>query len=452
MGEEQNRFFTSLVDRLTAADNHQSVKNVPIENFKMGNDFEQWLTLFVDILKAVYNLGPNDQARINTLSLKWVPAKLQAGCTRAAYDNLDDTTKASWNLLRDALSKAYKNQSEEIEFLNDEGAWKRGDMSLLDYRNGLILRLDKYQPSLRNVQTEWERCAVRRFRAGMNNPILSAHILMTCVGARHTLEDAYSIACNYENTVKTLNSAGAAVPSVAAMLPIPMASMDGPPQMSSLHQNPQDRRLEAIETNVKKSELDMSELKSALTEVKEGIKEMKTDFDSFKQYQPQRPLYQGRGQYSRPYFPMARMPLANSPTRPYSQYRPTGYRPQNVTPGLTNGPGYITTPQRSYTNNPYPYARNAPDPFGSRMGRQLVDVKDPTQGASATSMGAMGTQGGSSGAKSENSQADVSFPNPHVQWGTYDVGYGWVGSELNEATEMGYDMTPEGSQSYEQGF
>ena len=96
---------------------------------------------------------------------------------------------------------------------------------------------------------------------------------MTCVGARHTLEDAYSIACNYENTVKTLNSAGAAVPSVAAMLPIPMASMDGPPQMSSLHQNPQDRRLEAIETNVKKSELDMSELKSALTEVKEGIKE-----------------------------------------------------------------------------------------------------------------------------------------------------------------------------------
>ena len=93
MGEEQNRFFTSLVDRLTAADNHQSVKNVPIENFKMGNDFEQWLTLFVDILKAVYNLGPNDQARINTFSLKWVPAKLQAGCTRAAYDNLDDTTK-----------------------------------------------------------------------------------------------------------------------------------------------------------------------------------------------------------------------------------------------------------------------------------------------------------------------------------------------------------------------
>ena len=88
------------------------------------------------------------------------------------------------------------------------------------------------------------------------------------------------------------------------------------------------------------------------------------------------------------------------------------------------------------------------------MGRVLTDVKIPTQGASAPlapsaplgpaapTVGAMEGQGRGEGAR------EVCFPNPNLQYGTHDVGYGWVDCDINEATELGYDMTPEGVCGY----
>ena len=138
--------------------------------------------------------------RLNALFTTWLPTKLEVGSERSVYEQLPQTTKDDWALLRSALFRAFKDESEEISFLSNENAWRRTQgMSLSDFRNGLISRLDKYQPALRNVTTEWERAAVRRFRAGLNNPILESHILLNCLGPKHTLQAAYEQACIWEN-------------------------------------------------------------------------------------------------------------------------------------------------------------------------------------------------------------------------------------------------------------
>ena len=128
--------------------------------------------------------------------------KHPVGPTRQAYDNLPDASKVSWPVLKEALEQAFRDEEEQILFLSDEHHYKRGNMSLRDYKNGLLHKMNKYQSKLKDVQEEWEKTAMRRFRGGLENPILEAQILMNCVGDKHTLDYAYDIAANFENTIK----------------------------------------------------------------------------------------------------------------------------------------------------------------------------------------------------------------------------------------------------------
>ena len=72
--QAQHDFYRSMVDRLNNPTN-TSVRNVPIEVYRIGMDFDAWVCMFVDTIKAVNNLSDsqNDQARINALSLSWLP-------------------------------------------------------------------------------------------------------------------------------------------------------------------------------------------------------------------------------------------------------------------------------------------------------------------------------------------------------------------------------------------
>ena len=426
--EAQNRFFRSLVDRLDRPST-SSAKTVPCEVYSVGQDFDLWITLFVDTVKAVNNLKSNEQARINALCLTWLPTKLHAGETRAVYENLPQEVKQNWQTLKTALSKAFRNDEEEIAFINNEAAWKRTpNMPLRDYKNGLLIRMDKYQSALRAVKQEWERCAVRRFRAGLNDDVLSVHILMTCVNDKHTLEDAFNVACTYEQTLKTIAQSGnkAIAPTLAAVLPIPQMSAATEPTQLSAFSSRTDERFEGIETAVKKTELDLSELKSGLTELKETVKEMKNDIVTLNN----RSLYPRQ---TRTYNPFSRMPLQNATSRQYQQYpRQTPSHQQNIVPGLTNGPGYVNQPGlRPQANQTHPPARSVPDPFGSRMGRGLTDVKFPTQGPSAPTLGAV--EGG--GGWAQNRDTNGSFPNPNLQYGACDMGNGWVTWEDDPAVD-----------------
>ena len=197
-------FYQALVTRLTEP-RPQSIKSIPCEIFKSGDDFDLWVVSFVDNVRAAHNMTETD-ARLNALCLNWISTKLAVGATRSVYDNLTDATKQNWPALKQALSSAYRDESEEIRFLNNDDAWLRDNLSLIDYKNGLLHRMTKYQPELKNVQAKWERTLVQRFRAGLKNSALEAHIQMACqTPGNHTLDRAYTIACTLRTPFRQLD-------------------------------------------------------------------------------------------------------------------------------------------------------------------------------------------------------------------------------------------------------
>ena len=437
-------FYEALVNRLTEP-RPQSIKSVPCEIFKSGDDFDLWVVSFVDNVRASHNMTETD-ARLNGLCLNWISTKLAVGPTRSVYDNLTEATKRNWPALKQALSSAYRNESEEIRFLNNDDAWSRDNLALIDYKNGLLHRMTKYQPELKNVQAEWERTLVRRFRAGLKDPALEAHILMACqTPGNHTLDRAYTIACNYENTLQTIGQkqTKTAAPNMAAMsLLVPqMASLSvDTPQISALTslQEKTNDRISALETSAKKHELDVSELKASLSEIKDGLKSVKEEIVCTKASQPyQRPAYQ-RPIFQRPVkplYPVARTPMSQH-TRPFYQQ---GARPK-VVQGLTGGPGYVLNqPQTQSQVNPQPngQAQQNLQSQSTQIGKTQANPLAFPQRPPGSVLGAMEEQ-------TQGEGESVNFANPNLQYGSHDNGYGWTGADLNDAYAHGYDMAPEG--------
>ena len=446
--EAQRDFFRELIGTVQGLQNQRApaTKSIPCEVYRQGQDFDQYITLFIDNICAVHNIAKTDD-QLGRLCVKWLPTKLESGATRSVYDNLADTVQRDWAQLRPALSAAFRDESEEIRFINNENAWKRSPgMSLKDYRNGLILRLDKYQPDLKTVNNEWQRAAVRRFRAGLENPVLSCHILMNCTGERHTLNDAFNIAANFENTLQTIGhgSMGSKMvdPTMAGLLTIPqMASLSlETPQFSALspQQEKTDRRLEAVETSLKAQELNMTELKAGLGEMKENVLAIKGEVTQAK-YKPnfQRQL--------RPVYPMQSMirgPAQNPFSRSYPQYPKTPFNRPRLVPGLTGGPGYMS---------------HLPTPFGhqgqtagqtqaqnpSNVQTKPAESAKPPGEVPVPTLGAM-SEGNADRGESEQAQ----FANPHLQYGFNDTGFGWTGCNLSEAQNYGYDIDPSGVYAY----
>ena len=415
----QEQFFQNLVNRLNEP-RATTVRSVPCENYNSASDFDSWVKLFEDSIRASDTRGDNDEARFNALCLKWLPAKLNAGPTRLAFENLDQAVKNDWTLLKPALSDAYRDRSEEVNFINNEKAWTRSGKSLGDYKNGLILRMDKYQKNLRQVRDEW---AVRRFRSGLEDPLLEAHILMSCTGANNNLEHAYRVACAFENTVNTLAQNGSdksISPSMASMLAIPQISSLSleAPRIGALSAQSErtEKRLEAIEIGVKKNETDNTELKAGLTEMKESIKSIK---DSLSQERPFRPP-----SYQRPFRPFSlnRMSQPMFQKQSFPQYRVQYPRPQGppgIVPGLTNGPGFATKQIDPNINK----TRQDNNP-GAQFSQNHMNAQN--HGGDINQKAPMlASFEGYQGSDEVNCE-NASFPNQPVQWGEVDYGYGWT--------------------------
>ena len=414
MDEAQQAFIQALVDQLREGRGSQ-VRSLSIESYESGTDFDAYIRLFEDVVKATYNLKDTDVDKVKVNCLKWLPVKLKVGATRSAYDILTDAQKNDWIELKRALTLAFRNKSEEIHFINNENAFKRSGMPLREYRDGMVQRMDKYMPNLRGVDEEWQRCAVRRFRAGLMNPVLEAHILMSCNNDRHTLDHAYSVACTYENTLNTISQTSGVGPNNALASVLPIAQFSAlsleAPQLGALSgQNEKnERRFESLEANVKKTELDITEVKTGLTEVKETMKEIKDTLTSnqnktvYQFQRPARPFAQGPRQLFNPY---------GRQMNTYPRvYRPFNMRPQNqtgITPGLTGGPGYVN--QQAGQTTPQTNAQN-------------VENKQNDMGNRSATMGAVGEQNEGTG---QEQYASWPFANPNLQWGLIDQGYGWT--------------------------
>ena len=122
-----------------------------------------WLGHFKDNLRATYELPRNAQ-NLPELYINWVSTKMEPRPTRMVYDNLTDEVKDDWILLEPALDAAFRNESEEREFMTRMDAFQRSKgQSLREYRDELVRRMDKYRAALRQVPAEWEREAIHRF-------------------------------------------------------------------------------------------------------------------------------------------------------------------------------------------------------------------------------------------------------------------------------------------------
>ena len=249
------------------------IKNIPCSSYAIGKDFSTWKTYFRDNVRATFNLR-NDADDMDELCASWISTKLEPGPTRSVYENLDQTTKEDWTELDKALTAAFTDDKERLDFLSRMNAHKRTQgMSLRTYKDTLLTKMDMYQKELKGVPSEWERTALQRFREGLNNPLLSANIMMNCIGDSATLESAFQLAMSWENTLSHLgkqdSSSNGTNPLVSAMMGIP--TMGGLQMASTSNDQQPECRLAHMETKIKQNEM-------SIAEVKAGVNQLQTSF------------------------------------------------------------------------------------------------------------------------------------------------------------------------------
>ena len=287
---EQVATLTTLMNNLNVQPRRGNalphIKNIPWPQYVIGQDFQAWLTGFVDNVRCVYDLPEGDD-RIPALLLKWIVTKLSSGPTRAAYDNLDATIRADWVELKAALSECYLDENDKLTFLSRLDAHRRlPGQSLRAYKDTLLMKMSKYQPQLRTIVEEWRRTSLQRFREGLNNPLLKAHLMMVCPDASADIEEAFKAATAWENAINQIGkeTKGSNAESlVSAMMGLPTASQATTvtPIMAGLGSTDDavNRRFVALETKVDQNELNISEVKHSLSYVKASVNEMKEDIN-----------------------------------------------------------------------------------------------------------------------------------------------------------------------------
>ena len=128
-----------------AANALPQIKIIPCPNYTVGGDFDLWVVHFMDNVRAVYNL-PSGDVRLADQYKHWLSTKLEPGPARAAYENLPPTTKDDWSLLKAALSDAFTDDKEKLDFLSRLDAHQRTPgMSLRHYKDTLLQKMEKYQ-------------------------------------------------------------------------------------------------------------------------------------------------------------------------------------------------------------------------------------------------------------------------------------------------------------------
>ena len=276
------------------------------------------------------------------------------------------------------------------------------------------MKMTKYQPQLQTVAEEWRRTSLQRFREGLNNPLLKAHLMLVCPDASADIEEAFKAATAWENTINQIgkDTKGSSAESlVSAMMGLPTTSTAVTPVMAGLGSTDDslNRRFGALETKVRQNELHIAEVKDSLSCVKVSVDEMKKDlnkgFSDLRQELAaprqraaygQQPGYQGGGYARQPNF--NQRPMQQNYQRPFQggqNYRPNtaaGYtqafqgnsqayrapfpnnRPNTQGPlvaGLTPGSSYVNN---QLSNNSSRFQRS-PDP------EETTPKSQPTLGA-----------------------------------------------------------------------
>ena len=224
MGDDAIRALTEafrdmMADR--AADPRPTrVRTVNCRSYKMGEEWNSYKVYFRENVRASFGYTSAQMDELNAACCQWIATKLEPGATLTAYDSLSDRTKANWTDLDQQLTEAFSDEADKQLFLSGTDTFKRGNQTLLEYRNELKRRMEAYQPDLVRVDTEFQRQAVRRFIDGLDDAELKGKLRFHCRRMRETLEEAYVFALDWEASEHaTCLQEGAVKPQIAVMRP-----------------------------------------------------------------------------------------------------------------------------------------------------------------------------------------------------------------------------------------
>ena len=188
-----------IQERQVATVSVPRVRAINCRMYHLDQDWRHYSSYFRENVRAAYGYAHGDAA-LNDACCTWIAAKLTAGPTLTAYENLSDEIKSDWEQLDAELSRLYVNEEEKQSFLSNIAWFKRGNQSLMIYKNELISRLDLYQPDLRQVDIEYQRQLVDRFISGLDDDCLRRKLRFHCRRERMTINHAYEYAIDYEST------------------------------------------------------------------------------------------------------------------------------------------------------------------------------------------------------------------------------------------------------------
>ena len=147
-----------------------------------------------------------------------------------AYQNLSDAIKNDWEDLEAELARLFVDEEQKRLFLSHVGSFKRGNQTLIAYKNELERRVDCYQPELKNTGVELQRQLVQRFIEGMENVKLQKKLRRHCKRDKMNIDEAYQFsvgyeASEYEEKGRELTANGeTSLAAAAAITPPPAAS------------------------------------------------------------------------------------------------------------------------------------------------------------------------------------------------------------------------------------
>ena len=198
--EDQIALLTRLLAQMARAGNASPrPKAINCRIYRLSDSFPDYATYFSHCIKAAYNYNlPADKTALDDACVSWIASKLEPGPTLVGYDALDAAVRDDWDLLMDALSNAFSDDTERELFLADVGSSRRGEKGLLEYKNELLCKMKLYQPNLSTVPLEFQRQATSRFIEGLDDADLKRKLRRHCKREKLNIDEAFNYAVDSE--------------------------------------------------------------------------------------------------------------------------------------------------------------------------------------------------------------------------------------------------------------
>ena len=384
------------------------VRAINCKTFCIGQDWGTYSDYLRENIRAAYNLANGDKDPLDAACCSWVGSKLEPGPTLTVYQSLADDIKNNWDRLNDELADLYVDEEQRQLFLANPGAFKKGAQTWVAYKNELVRRVNKYQPTLKNVDTEFQRQLVERFIAGIEDAKLQRKLRRHCRRDKLNIEAAFEYAVDYESTEleekgKELAAAARMQPFAAASHPPPFAAAAAAAVEGA---NPSSVRIleRSIDPNIQANRLAIEQLKAGQAELNDRVDIMKKEMtEGFKNLEflitatheinrqqtqtTPAALAQQQPQHTQPQQTQhqPQQQQQQSYRQPFQQrYGPSPFRNgRRIVPGLSGGPGFQVPNNQQFRsrmpqNGQAPHAPNvASAPPANELGAAAAPPPQP---------------------------------------------------------------------------